>query len=286
MASLQRLPLSIRQNADAISEYTGPFDGIPAWMAPGVRAWIRRFFIKDSFYKIWDEAELRRAAAYCRSSLDWASGRVEDILLGWLRDDERALDLLDYCVGRLVNSAAKNGLVAELQDLLSVSGSAWKVGRDIDDRYCLQRRVNDTVERAAQDEIAQPGRAAEYLRSSWNYVYGRTPDPNAAYGDAIRAIEAAGWPIVSPKNQRATLGTMIRDVKAKPEKWTTVIGHVDTVLKMMQAIWDSHSGRHGTDSNTKPANVSQEQAEAAVHLAVTLVQLFRTQGIRLSSTSL
>ena len=31
--------------------------------------------------------------------------------------------------------------------------------------------------------------------------------------------------------------------------------------------------------DTKPANVSQRQAEAAVHFAVTLVQLFRTGAI-------
>ena len=72
---------------------------------------------------------------------------------------------------------------------------------------------------------------------------------------------------------------MIGALRDKPEKWATVIGDVDTVRKMMETIWKSQLDRHGTDDTTKPLNVSQPEAEAAVQMGVTLVKLFRTEAI-------
>ena len=48
----------------------------------------------------------------------------------------------------------------------------------------------------------------------------------------------------------------------------------------MATIWKSQFDQHGTDDTTRPLNVSQPEAEAAVQMSVTLVQLFRTGAIR------
>ncbi len=243
----------------------------------------------DEYTGRWDEVTVLRAGQYLRLKLGSDTASAATKLLSLIYDDIQGLDLVDFCLGMFPTDEPSGSdygqwiqnRVSNLQTTLNLSGSAWTIGVD-QDGLCLQRRVNDTAEKAARQEMAGPGRASVYLRRAWSYVYGRNPDAGAAYGDAIRAVEAAGRPVFTPKDHRATLGKMIDAVEAKQDKWTTEIGDVETVLKMMKAIWKSHKGRHGTDDETKPANVSQAQAEAAVQLAVTLVQLLRTQGIRVA----
>ncbi|MFP5070823.1 hypothetical protein ACLFMI_14290 [Pseudonocardia nantongensis] len=36
--------------------------------------------------------------------------------------------------------------------------------------------------------------AAEFVRDAWRQVYGRHPDPDAGYGDAVRALGASPTP--------------------------------------------------------------------------------------------
>ena len=68
-------------------------------------------------------------------------------------------------------------------------------------------------------------------------------------------------------------------------KWFTVIGDVETVWKMMETIWKSHDGRHGTDDTTRPRAVSQPVSRAAVQVGITPVQLFRTGAIQRKHSS-
>ena len=77
------------------------------------------------------------------------------------------------------------------------------------------------------------------------------------------------------QNDKQTLGTMIRDVAAKPSKWDFVIidgavGGVDTVLAMMRMLWDGQTSRHGGVNPTR--DETDDEAKAAVHFAATLVQ--------------
>src|SRR5207248_1978772 len=105
------------------------------------------------------------------------------------------------------------------------------------------------------------GRAAEHLRSAWANTYGRDPSPSKAYGDAVRAVEAAAKPVISPKNSRTTLGTLIRDIRAKPGKWTVTLvkgagsAAVGVLVEMMDLLWQGQHDRHGTSDETVRANV-------------------------------
>jgi hypothetical protein len=49
---------------------------------------------------------------------------------------------------------------------------------------------------------------------------------------------------------------------------------------MLAQLWTSQLDRHGTDDESVPLTVSMEQAEAAVHLATTLVHWFRRGSVR------
>ena len=47
----------------------------------------------------------------------------------------------------------------------------------------------------------------------------------------------------------------------------------------MELLWKGQIDRHGTDDASTPLSVSQAEAEAAVHLAVTLVQWFTSGAV-------
>ena len=268
-------------------------------MVSGVYSWVRAFFF-DSRARTWRVSRLLEAEQVLREPLVWRTpDRAAESLLGLLQN-ERGLDLLDYCLLGLLDqflalhgnleelppgvevppARDRNPQVGALQQILDRSGSAWTIGFDEDGKFCLQRRVDDTAEEAGRREMEYSGSGAEHLRAAWHNVYGRNPDPSKAYSEAIRAVEAAAHLIVTPTDEKPTLGKMISAMRSKPEKWMTVIGEVKTVRKMMQTIWFSQTGRHGRGDEPKPLEVSQLQAEAAVQLAVTLVQMFRTEAIR------
>jgi hypothetical protein len=195
---------------------------------------------------------------------------------------DQALDILDCLLMLSASWRWVNARTAweSLDEMLATGGSAWKVGYDPDGRPCLQRRVDETSEMAAKAAMSKPGNAASHLRAAWHKVYGRSPDASAAYREAVRAIEAAAKPVVTPNDSIATLGKMITAMRDKPSKWTTELGSVTVVADMMGELWTSQLDRHGTDDESVPLSVSAAQAEAALHLAVTLVQWFQGGAVR------
>ena len=112
--------------------------------------------------------------------------------------------------------------------------------------------------------------AHDLLQRALERISARNPDPDGAYDLAVKAVEAAAHPVVSPGNDRATLGTMIGDLRAKPAKWRFELGDIDLVIAMSKRLWRSHI-RHGTGPRT--AHTAAE-ADAAVHLAIPLVRFF------------
>jgi hypothetical protein len=132
----------------------------------------------------------------------------------------------------------------------------------------------------AQTAATASDRAGEHLTRAWSALTGRKPNPNNACVEAVSAIEAIARPVVTPSNDRATLGTLIRDMRAKPDKWTTrseADADLATVISMMEMVWTGHY-RHGDES--KPIDVTQDGAEIVVHLATLIVHWFRNGLVR------
>jgi hypothetical protein len=186
-------------------------------------------------------------------------------------DDGFMLDLVEVMLEQF---GLDGGRARELQDLLAKANSAYRVQ---DDWRGLEERVAPGVKELVTEAVdATTGSAGDHLVNAWNEAYGRKPDPVKAYSEAIKAAEAALAPLVSPKSTRTSLSTMIRDIKAKPAKWKFVIADesgrgVETVLAMMQTLWDGQTSRHGGVNPTR--DETPEEARAAVHLAAALVQL-------------
>lgn len=125
-------------------------------------------------------------------------------------------------------------------------------------------------------------RARSHLHTAWNKLMGRNPEPGVAYRESIRAIEAVGKPLVSPNNSKTTLGTIVGELRAHPERWSFVLDHSDvqTIITMADAVWKGQQDRHGTNDPDVPLNVSQDEADAAFHIALAVTRIF---GARLLS---
>ena len=185
--------------------------------------------------------------------------QATDIALQWADDDDAAL----------------------LESFLTDARSVYCVGEDEHGNYQLQRRQSEELGALIEVETKQSGRAAEHLRAAWSNCFRRDPDPNDAYGEAVKAIEVAGKPVVTPDDALATLGKMIAAIRVKPDKWETdseLDGSIPTILSMMDMVWKGQL-RHGDES--APLQVSQEAAEMTVQTAVLLVSWFRSGRIRL-----
>jgi hypothetical protein len=101
--------------------------------------------------------------------------------------------------------------------------------------------------------------------------------------DTVRAVEAALRPVVSPRNGQATLGTLIRDLRSQSAVWELALvdkagnpGSCLPLVDMMDQLWVGQRSRHGGGDSSR--DQFQEEAEAAVHLGVLLVQ-WATQGV-------
>jgi hypothetical protein len=270
------VPLSARGDSEKSDAYAALHEGIPPWMRASAIRWVSSVLGGST-------NELLRLEQHLHFPINWSSskGAMGSVLGEFNENGERALDILDYCLTVAARSPSAWELREALTVMLAVSGSAWTVGEDAAGRPCLHRRVDETVEQAARDEMAEKGNAARHLHLAWHRVYGRNADPSGAYREAVRAVEAAAKPVVTPNDPMTTLGKMIRAMRDKPSKWVSDLGSVSVVADMMSELWTTQLDRHGTDDESVPLSVSPGQAEAAVHLALTLVHWFRSGRIRL-----
>ena len=110
---------------------------------------------------------------------------------------------------------------------------------------------------------------------------GRNPNPSVAYSQAIKATEAAAKPVVTPTDDLATLGKIIRAIRDRPAKWTVVLDKASPgqIADMADLIWKGPVDRHGSDDPNAPLAVTQEEADAAFHIALGLVRIFVSGAI-------
>ncbi len=276
------LPLSKRNDPDAAKEYDTLHEGVPEWLATPVAQWVVDVFSSMKYDSSLGQrldllyGMLRRPMPSWRDRIGDSIAELADAAAGG------DLDVLDAVVWTTQMSQQGERLRKRLRLLLRVHGSAWTVGTNVAGQPCLVQRVDETVTAAAQVEMEQSGNAAHHLRRAWHRIYGRNPDPGGSYWESVRAVEAAAKPVIAPNALKATLGTMLADLRNKPEKWSVVLGERDKasgvglLIEMCSGLWKSQIDRHGTDDESIPLNVSSREAEAAVHLAVTLVHWFRS----------
>ncbi|TCL72515.1 hypothetical protein EDF23_11352 [Curtobacterium sp. PhB128] len=189
-------------------------------------------------------------------------------------DDNLTWSVTDFVVARAGELGYSHWL-DDLEGILEQSGSAWRIGTR-SGAAGVERRVASGVGEAANVVMGRTGSAGELLSAAWQATFGIHPDPEKAYSKAIKAVEEAAKPRVSPKDSVATLGKMVsamRDQKdwALPLQDDETNPSSDTVVKMMRSLHSGQQQRHGGNGDRA---ATQEEAEAALFLAVPLVQFF------------
>lgn len=275
------IPLSQRTNPDP--SFEGPHEGLPPWLTQAVLIWLEPYLYVESFQgaRVGNEELLRDAEISLRLAqpLDWRDGgysAARSVRSRIGTDSNFALDIMDFMLMRTAGSAGQEH-VESLNQALTAGGSAWEARpSDSEAHFQLVRRATGPVLDVIKQLQPASQRAHAHLSQAWTKLMGRNPDPSGAYREAIRAVEVVAAPVVTPEDKLATLGKIIGALRDKPEKWTVdLVGATPTqVTEMAAMIWQSQFDRHGTHDATVPLNVSQEQADAAVHIAIALVRLF------------
>lgn len=280
-------PMGIETDEE-IATYDALHDEIPSWMWSPYWAWIRsaitvrRLTSSRNSVNMLDVELVEQMCQTLQIPLsnhrsDFAShDRGKAQLAGAIKElvaHPFPLQIADYI------AAFKPGAkVEELRALLDRSKSAWTVGERAG-RPGLVRVVPLGVQRAVDSVMRSAGRAGVHLAKAWEHLYGLTPDASAAYLSAIKAVEDAAIPVVSPKNGAATLGTVLKQMEDQRD-WHLPLSREhdrapssEVVVAMLRILWHGQHDRHGGQPSA-PGNVSLDEATAAVSLAVTLVNWF------------
>lgn len=286
-------PLDLEDD-ESIAEYDALHDGVPEWMCAPYWAWVRdeitqmRRVYTNSMSGSYSQIRmlnvtlveqmclaLKLTLPNLRSeNVDYSTGRDQlNGAMKVLRAHTHPLQVADYLLAHRTDANSQI-----LQDLLDRAKSARTLGQRAG-RPGLIRRVPLGAQIAADDTMARAGQAGVRLANAWEALYGLSPDPSIAYGHAIKAVEDASIPVVSPKNTSATLGTVIRDMEQQGDWKLPMDREHDkaptgpVLVSMMRVLWHGQHDRHGGQPSA-PGNVSVAEASVAVGLAVTLVSWF------------
>ena len=261
------VPLSVRNDPERTANFDILHEGIPKWLRDGLVQWIESLsHTPDGFGgRIWSPNTHSFLQASLQVELPHSASQLSSELM---------LDVIDWILARQNISGSD---FFRLEVLLSDGGSAWRATPER-----LERRVDETLQSVADAVFVTNDRPADYLKSAWHKAWGRNPDASGAHQDAVSATEAAYAPIVSPDNDRATLGTIIGNIRAKPPKYQvrlqtkTAEKDVCRIVDMMELLWESQR-RHGTDDRSRE---TVEEARDAVAIATSLVHLAQQGGFK------
>lgn len=267
-------------------------DGVPDWVDQPLRAWLSksisermaqrvmlrlRWPLESRYYKTYKEQLVRDPNQDLLTVVD----AVLQLHPAWTEAPDQLWDN-HHMTNREVIASLRS-----LDLLLTDAGSLYRCDFE---QHCLVRRVDDTAQAAIETAIkSTTASAADHLREAWVAAYGLNPEPDKVFKEAILAVEEIACPLVEPKKAQAgtaTLGTVIGELgKNAPHKWELVLPGKDgqpsgagPIVSMMQTLWEAQLSRHG--GAPKSRRQSQDEAEAAVHLAVLLVQWLSTNVLR------
>ncbi|MCA2245000.1 hypothetical protein JF781_21835 [Mycobacterium sp. WUMAC-067] len=190
--------------------------------------------------------------------------------------------LVDFLLSKNYYSV---GSAKSFDTMLVEAGSAWTVGERAG-KVGLVRRLPEGVQVAAE-RILQLGTAGKRLVRAWEAAFGVNPDPSKAYWFAVKAVEDASAPVVIPNDSGPTLGKVISRMEQGGQfnlphlREDSRAATHDVLLGMMRMLWVGQYDRHGgLPQSPLPDDVTQEEAESAVILAVSLVGWFESGHVQ------
>ncbi len=259
------------------------YEGIPDWLYLPLYDWLQAVFKDEA--KDGSERLARRVLLRLR----WARQHPQQSYVGRLEIAQQAEMLIvvdavlqlhpGWTPHSVIEASLFNAKLVSLEGILTDGGSLYRINLD---EHCLVRRVDGTVQTAVDAAItAANPTAADHLRIAWVSAYGLNPDPDKAYDQAVLALEDLLCPMVCPRNNRATLGVVIGDLRNQAAQWELSVedtgtgqpAGIDSVIQMLDLLWKGQS-RHAGNPNSRQQ--TQAEAEAAIHMAAALTQWLTT----------
>ncbi|MEO6760976.1 MAG: hypothetical protein ABI220_01190, partial [Candidatus Saccharimonadales bacterium] len=210
-------------------------DGVPPWMKGSILAFIKSWTTEHHrppgttdrrlVVEIISRPRVLAIERYLQFGFPPAN-HDDDYRRGfesYYSDDEfKTLDVVEAILATNNNASI---VVAALNVILVESGSKWiAVINDNGQGARLDERVDSSSTNAYENAVLETSnQSGTYLKASWSGAFGRNPDPTKAYNDAIKAMEAATCPVIVPAQKDATLGHVIGELTAHPDKWSTAI---------------------------------------------------------------
>ncbi|MFI1285177.1 hypothetical protein ACH4U5_31215 [Streptomyces sp. NPDC020858] len=285
MTTTPRSRFSVRVGLAAAPEHDGPFEDVPGHLRLPLQEWQTYALDSEGLANYSDEEAAERTICLRLRISPIPDPRRRDAMYRTALTTTTGSQLLDVVDAVLAYKAERHvddqAAIRMLTGILDAAGSAYRIAESSDG---LEERVTpavrDAVRQAIADAATSPsaGSAADHLATAWQSVYGRSPDPVRAYSEAIKAAEAAAHAVIQPNNAKATLGTMLGEIKNARHKFSTALSTpaggdpIAPAETMMRALWEGQTSRHGGQSPTAPESL--EAARAAVHLAAAIVQWF------------
>jgi hypothetical protein len=282
-------PLHVR-GTDKEQAWDVPVEGVPPWLANTLVDWIALYFVRAYRRNASPNASaLRLIELRLRVPLTTLPHAAQgwnnlQVLYGKPGGEELLLDSVDLALAHLNEDTFDAPKLLGLN--LDMAGSAWTLSFD---GKSLVRRVPPQAQDAARQVVEKGGRPGALLASAWTHAYGRNPNAGVAYHELVRAVEAAVCPVVIPQTTVGTLGKAIAALRDAPGKYVTDFAPeaaggdpLLVVRQLMSLVWTGQLDRHGNADESVPLSVTQVQAEAALHAAVTLISWFQRGVVRLA----
>ncbi|QFG69049.1 hypothetical protein [Ornithinimicrobium pratense] len=254
--------------------------GVPPTMRNALRGWVVRTISGGSgwvepakFHDIQNnlDLDLNLNPAFTSLMRDSDTHTILERLEG-----DALLRVVDYLLFSTPSAVPSN-----VEKVLREGRSKWRVvpeGR----RHRLRARLSEGVQEGAEAIMARKDTAGKLLRRAWNGLYDLTPNDSGAYSMAVKAVETAALPVLGLHKPTATVSDAIRAIEKREATWRlpfkrehTEAPSRDVLLGMLKSLYRGQRDRHGSAAYE---DVTHEEAEAAVLMAVTLVGWF-TQGL-------
>ncbi|QUR68152.1 hypothetical protein [Mycobacterium spongiae] len=284
------LPLGIE--GDEAVTFTAPWTEIPDWFQESLWKWIAGILLRRNSYGgegSFDAPRIRQAERVLHVTLPHLEDHNVNSGPGALRERYDQLGpaaLLAFVDFLMSDLPVRHAYLDILEQILVEAGSGWRVSTRAGKSGLVKRLPAGVTDATAA--IVQRGKGGKRLAEAWEAAFGINPNPSQAYRLAVKAVEAASAPVVIPKDPDPSMGKVIgRMLQGGQfrlphlrEEPNGVTSHDVLLYNLKQLWWGQHDRHDGLPESSLPDDVTQDEAESAVLLAVTLVGWFETGKVQ------